>query len=108
MNYIYAVSGTSSYITLKGYSLGYTEFVVVSSFDTSKTQPLCAFKPDSNKFTEISGTPYYNFTIESSNIINVNVEDLDAGIYDVVFFNVAGYSKLSDKNSLLYIKEDIN
>lgn len=108
MNYINAISSIPLDIVFEGYSLQYTTYIILSSSDTSKTVPLCSFKSQSNKFTEISGTPYYNFSIVSNNLINITLKNIEfTGIYDLIIYNDSGYKKLSEKNYLINVVNTI-
>ena len=92
MNYINAISSIPLDIVFEGYSLQYTTYIILSSSDTSKTVPLCSFKSQSNKFTEISGTPYYNFSIVSNNLINITLKNimhqLESSYFHLILFYI--------------------
>ena len=102
MNYITALSSLSTFIDIQGYSLNLTQFILLSSNDITKTQPLTSFFNNSNRFSPVSGSFYTNYSIENSNKITVNLNGLPyLGVYDLVAVNNAGYLKLSDINYLI-------
>jgi hypothetical protein len=102
VNYISVISGQSLNITFEGYSLQFTNFVILSSSDSTKTVPFCCFKPASNKFSQISGTPYNLYEIISNNILSVKLSAIKfLGLYDLIIFNESGFFKLSDKGYLI-------
>ena len=102
MNYIPVISGQSLDVVFEGYSLQFTNVVILSSSDSTKTVPFCCFKPNSNKFTQISGTPYYLYDIISSNILSVTLSAIKfLGLYDLIIFNDSGFIKLSDTGYLI-------
>ena len=108
MNYIYSISGIPIDIVFEGYSLQYTNNIILSSSDTSKTVPLCSYKPKSSKFSEISGTTYYNYSIISNNLIKITLKNIESlGIYDLIVLNDSGYKKLSEKNYLINVVDTI-
>jgi len=102
VNYITALSSLSTFIDIQGYSLNLTQFILLSSNDITKTQPLTSFFNNSNRFSQISGSFYTNYSIVNSNKITVNLNSLPyLGIYDLIAVNNAGYSKLSYRNYLI-------
>ena len=102
MNYITALSSLSTFIDIQGYSLNLTQFILLSSNDITKTQPLTTFFSNSNRFSPISGSFYSNYSIQNSNKITVNLNGLPyLGVYDLVAVNNAGYQKLSDVDYLI-------
>ena len=102
MNYITALSSLSTFIDMQGYSLNWTQFILLSSNDITKTQPLTAFFNNSNRFSPISGSFYTNYSIINNNKLTINLNGLPyLGTYDLIAVNNAGYSKLSDKNYLI-------
>jgi hypothetical protein len=102
VNYITALSSLSTFIDIQGYSLNLTQFILLSSSDITKTQPLTSFFNNSNRFSPISGSFYTNYSIENSNKITVNLNSLSyLGTYDLIAVNNAGYLKLSDIDYLI-------
>jgi hypothetical protein len=102
VNYITALSSLSTFIDIQGYSLNLTQFILLSSNDITKTQPLTSFFNNSNRFSPVSGSFYTNYSIENSNKITVNLNGLPyLGVYDLVAVNNAGYLKLSDVDYLI-------
>ena len=102
MNYITALSSLSTFIDIQGYSLNLTQFILLSSSDITKTQPLTSFFNNSNRFSPVSGSFYTNYSIVNGNKLTVNLNSLPyLGTYDLIAVNNAGYLKLSDIDYLI-------
>jgi len=102
VNYITALSSLSTFIDIQGYSLNLTQFILLSSNDITKTQPLTAFFNNSNRFSPVSGSFYTNYSIINNNKLTINLNSLPyLGTYDLIAVNNAGYLKLSDVNHLI-------
>jgi hypothetical protein len=107
VNFVNFVPGLTSTITVKGYSLSYTDYVFLSSSNLSQYYTVTAIDIFANTrhsslYPPFSGVLWNNYSILNDNILNVYVYDLPKiGYYDIIILNNAGYIKLSDYDTLI-------
>jgi len=107
VNFVNFVPGLTSTVSMKGYSFNYTNYVFLSSSNLSQYYTVTAINAFANTrysslFPPFSGVLWNNYSISNDNVLNVYVHDLSAiGYYDVIILNNAGYTKLSNKHTLI-------
>lgn len=107
MNFVNFVPGLTSTVTIQGYSLSYTDHVFLSSSNLSQYYTVTAIDAFANTrysslFPPFSGVLWNSYSILNDNVLNVYVHDLSAiGYYDIIILNNAGYTKLSNKDTLI-------
>ena len=109
-NYITLTSTTTAHIQIPGYFIDKTLSVYLSS--TTVNLPGTATVINnyttnhlvSALFPSITGYNYSNFNIIDNNHIQIPIYGLSGrGYIDVILYNRAGYSKLSDRNYLIRV-----
>ena len=105
MKYITYYPSNTSVISFKGFSFSYTCAIFLSTNNINTTYTLSAVSFDSKMTTSyppFTGLIYNNYKIIDDNQLFINVSDLEwPGNYDIIIFDRAGYTKLSDKGYLL-------
>jgi len=105
VNYITYFPSNTSVLLLKGYSLSYTSYIFLSSNNINATYALTAVSFSdkmSTSFPTFTGFKYDNYKIVNDNELTLNLADLEwPGNYDVIIYDPAGYTKLSDKGYLI-------
>jgi len=109
MKYITLTNSQTAAITIQGYFLDATNFVLLSCSNNTVFPYITAVNLFKNKqdlstaFPEASGYPWTNFIQLNFNQMIVNVYALTPNFeYDIVIGNSAGYTKLSDEGYLVY------
>ena len=107
MNYITITPAISAAITLYGYMLDKTTNVFVSGHDLSLTQLTAVDHfSNSNRVSAIcpsfTGSEIYTYRVIDPNRLSAFFYNITGtGEMDVIFYNRAGYTKLSDELYLL-------
>jgi hypothetical protein len=106
--YITATSAITASINFQGYMMDKTTNVFLSSSTIRLSGTLTAINSFttnalvSSIFPVVSGYNYPNFRLIDKNHLAVNIYGLSGtGFVDVIVYNQAGYTKLSDHNFLI-------
>jgi hypothetical protein len=111
MNLINLTPSTTAFISFGGYFFERLENVILSASNNTLLPYVCSFSfltqnpAFSGAFPPVSGYPLTTFTIQGDNKSVIRISNISSTpcLYDLVLSNVAGYSKLSDKNYLLIV-----
>mgnify|MGYP006893622023 CR=1 FL=1 len=110
MQYVTLSPTVTANLTLQGYQFNRLDFVLLSSANTSIFPYLCSYKlftpphRGSTRFTTVSGHPWPHYTVINKNTVKLSLTaGYTPGVYDIVFGNQAGYTKLSDKDHLILV-----
>lgn len=108
-NYITLSPNTTASLHIDGIMMDRTANIILSSYSVTcpgsiiYTNDFTTNARVSAFFPTVSGYNYTNYSIGDNYDVYVNVYGLTGnGPVDIIFNNEAGYSKLSDRNFLLY------
>ena len=115
MNIISLTAFQVVYINLEGYFFNRLENVILSCSNYTLLPYLCTFSFLTNNsrlsstYPTVTGFPLETYFIAGENGVSVQVSlsSQTNAYYDLVFANEAGYSKLSDKNYIIFGKSII-